>query len=117
MQLAGDPALRTESARAAVRANRESVLRRAGIGTPVVDYETVFNGFAAALTPQQRERVRRDPGVRQIWKNERRIVETISTPAFLGLDGPARARGAQPHRGAPGSSAAATAPPPTRRCR
>ncbi|WP_426508513.1 S8 family serine peptidase [Dactylosporangium sp. McL0621] len=55
----------------------------------MVDYETVFNGFAAALTPQQRERVRRDPGVRRIWKNERRTVETISTPAFLGLDGPA----------------------------
>ncbi|WP_433611457.1 S8 family serine peptidase [Dactylosporangium sp. CA-139114] len=91
VQLAGDPALRTESARAAVRANRESVLRRAGIGTTVVDYETVFNGFAAALTPQQRERVQRTPGVLRLWKNERRTTQTISTPAFLGLDGPAGA--------------------------
>ncbi|WP_432981491.1 S8 family peptidase [Dactylosporangium sp. CA-233914] len=87
VQLAGDPAGRTESARAAVRAGRESVLRRAGIGRTVVDYETVFNGFAAALTPQQREKAMRTPGVLRLWKNERRTVDTISTPAFLGLAG------------------------------
>jgi subtilisin family serine protease len=87
VQLAGDPALRTESARAAVRTNRAAVLRRAGIGRTVVNYETVFNGFAAALTPQQRVRVERDPGVLRLWKNERRTVETISTPTFLGLAG------------------------------
>ncbi|WP_432832480.1 S8 family serine peptidase [Dactylosporangium sp. CA-092794] len=87
VQLAGSPALRTESARAAIRTNRDMVLRAAGVGRTVADYDTVFNGFAAALTPQQRERVAGTPGVLRIWKNERRTVDTISTPAFLGLAG------------------------------
>ncbi|GAA3449585.1 S8 family serine peptidase [Dactylosporangium matsuzakiense] len=87
VQLSGDPALRTESARAAVRANRESVLRRAGIGRTVRNYDTVFNGFAAALTAAQRAKVVRTPGVARIWKNERHTADTISTPAFLGLAG------------------------------
>ncbi|WP_433211613.1 S8 family serine peptidase [Dactylosporangium sp. CS-047395] len=88
VQLAGDPALRTESARAGVRANRQAVLRGAGIGRTIYDYETAFNGFAAALTPAQREKVQRTPGVQRIWKNETRKVQTITTPAFLGLAGP-----------------------------
>ncbi|MGI5245936.1 S8 family serine peptidase [Dactylosporangium sp. CA-139066] len=96
VQLAGEPALRTESARAAIRANRDTVLRTAGIPKPVRDYETVFNGFAAALTPEQRDRVARTKGVLRLWKNERRTIDEKrdeklipedSTPAFLGLAG------------------------------
>ncbi|MER7009292.1 S8 family peptidase [Dactylosporangium sp. NPDC000555] len=87
VQLAGSPALRTESARAAIRTNRDVVLRTAGVSRTVRDYETVFNGFAAALTAEHRERVARTPGVLRIWKNERRTVDTISTPSFLGLTG------------------------------
>jgi subtilisin family serine protease len=88
VQLAGRPALRTESARPAIRTNRDLVLRRAGIARTVRDYETAFNGFAAPLTPRQRERVARTPGVLRVWKNERRTVDTISSPGFLGLAGP-----------------------------
>ncbi|WP_344610640.1 S8 family serine peptidase, partial [Dactylosporangium salmoneum] len=88
VQLQGRPALRTESARAAVRENRGTVLRAAGVSTTVRDYETAFNGFAAALTPAQRDKVARTPGVLRLWKNERRTVDTISTPSFLGLAGP-----------------------------
>lgn len=87
VQLAGGPAGRQESARAPIRTNRAAVLRAAGIATTVAEYETVFNGFAAALTPAQKTRVERTPGVRRLWKNERRTVDTISTPAFLGLSG------------------------------
>ncbi|MDG6107450.1 S8 family serine peptidase [Dactylosporangium aurantiacum] len=87
VQLAGDPAGRQESARGRIRADRAAVLRRAGIGRTVAVYESAFNGFAAALTPAQKARVERTPGVRRVWRNERRTVDTISTPDFLGLTG------------------------------
>ncbi|GAA1504322.1 hypothetical protein GCM10009827_017000 [Dactylosporangium maewongense] len=91
VQLEGDPAGRQESARGAIRAGRADVLRRAGIRRTVTVYESAFNGFAAALTPEQKARVERTPGVRHVWPNERRTVDTISTTGFLGLDGPAGA--------------------------
>ncbi|GGM16306.1 S8 family serine peptidase [Dactylosporangium sucinum] len=87
VQLAGDPAGRQEAARARIRADRAAVQQRAGIERTVADYESAFNGFAAALTPQQRARVERTPGVARVWPNERRTVNTVSTPSFLGLSG------------------------------
>ncbi|GAA0716566.1 S8 family serine peptidase [Dactylosporangium roseum] len=87
VQLAGDPTGRRESLRAGIRSNRAAVLRAAGVTKTVADYETVFNGFAAALTPAQKARVERTPGVVRLWKNEKRTVQTFSTPAFLGLSG------------------------------
>ncbi|MET7419224.1 S8 family peptidase [Dactylosporangium sp. NPDC005555] len=91
VQLDGDPAGRQESARAPIRDRRAAVLRQAGIGRTAAEYESAFNGFAAALTPEQKARVERTPGVRHVWANEKRTVDTISTPEFLGLAGPAGA--------------------------
>ncbi|MFC5001100.1 S8 family peptidase, partial [Dactylosporangium cerinum] len=78
---------RQEAARGRIRADRTAIMRRAGVPKAVAVYESAFNGFAAALTPAQKARVEQTPGVRQVWKNERRTLDTISTPDFLGLAG------------------------------
>jgi subtilisin family serine protease len=73
-----------------LRSARANVLRGAGVDAKrtVTDYDTAFNGFAAKLTSAEAERLRRSSGVANVWKNEILRVDTISTPKFLGLDGP-----------------------------
>jgi len=73
-----------------LRARRAEVLRSAGVNSAkvVATYDTAFTGFAAKLTSAEVNRLRQTRGVVNIWKNEIRQLNTISTPAFLGLDGP-----------------------------
>ena len=68
--------------RQVLRAERARVLREAGIKRTVAEYTTAFNGFAAALTPTEVDRLQRTRGVRKVWKNEIHNVDTTTTPAF-----------------------------------
>ncbi|GIF70574.1 hypothetical protein Asi02nite_00920 [Asanoa siamensis] len=69
--------------------SRARVLDRAGLSTSKVrhDYTLVFAGFSADLTAVEAERLKRTPGVANVWKNEIVHGETFTTPEFLGLDG------------------------------
>ena len=50
------------------------------------DYTTGFNGFAATMTADAANALRRSPGILSVSKNEIRSADTVSTPTFLGLD-------------------------------
>ena len=55
-------------------------------GAPIVArYSTVYNGFAAQLTAAEVQALRANPMVVAVHVDEARKLETISTPAFLGL--------------------------------
>ena len=55
-------------------------------GAPIVArYSTVYNGFAARLTAAEVQALRANPLVVAVHVDEARKLETISTPAFLGL--------------------------------
>lgn len=51
-------------------------------------YTTVFNGFAAELTAQQVNSLRKHPDVAYVWEDELRHADTVSTPDYLGMRGP-----------------------------
>jgi len=52
-------------------------------------YSISFNGFAARLTLAQVQRLKASGKVRQVTLDSVRVADTVSTPAFLGLDGAA----------------------------
>jgi subtilisin family serine protease len=70
-----------------------AVLRGAGVDPKkkLTEYSTVFNGFAAELTAAEAARISHTSGVVKIFKNELQTTQTVTTPRFLGLDGPAGA--------------------------
>jgi subtilisin family serine protease len=53
----------------------------------VYDYDVVLNGFAMRLTASEATRLQHTSGVLHVWQSESFKTDTISTPAFLGLDG------------------------------
>ena len=58
-------------------------------GAPIVArYSTVYNGFAARLTAAEVQALKSSPLVVDVFADEARKLETISTPAFLGLSTP-----------------------------
>ena len=58
-------------------------------GAPIVArYSTVYNGFAARLTAADVQALKSSPLVVDVFADEARKLETISTPAFLGLSAP-----------------------------
>jgi subtilisin family serine protease len=65
----------------------DQALNAVGGGTKVYDYQVVFNGFAAVLSPAQAEMLRRQPGVLNVWEDEKLKPHTQSTPRFIGLTG------------------------------
>ena len=71
-------------------ANKKNDIRRkTGVSAAqtVQDFDVTFNGFAAKLTEAQAAKLRHTAGVLNVWKNEVRKLDTISTPEFLGLEG------------------------------
>jgi hypothetical protein len=64
-----------------------AVFAAAGGGQKLYDYRYALHGFAATLTPAQAEKLKSVPGVISVQEDELRHVDTISTPAFVGLDG------------------------------
>ena len=69
------------------------VLEQAGIdpSRKIYDFAIVFNGFVADLTDVEAQRLRHTPGVVNVWKNTLLSGQTLSTPGFVGLDGPSGA--------------------------
>ncbi|GIH09987.1 hypothetical protein Rhe02_80540 [Rhizocola hellebori] len=72
-----------------LKAMHDKVLQASGINAKqkTDDLSVVLNGFAAKLTEGQAAKLARTPGVLNVWKNEIRKLDTISTPGFLGLEG------------------------------
>jgi subtilisin family serine protease len=68
---------------------KSDIRRKGGVSATqtVHDYDVAFNGFAANLTDTQAGKLRHTAGVLNVWKNEVRQADTVSTPAMLGLDG------------------------------
>ena len=75
--------------RAHLKDARSEVLRRASLGSraAVYNYDVVLNGFAMRLTAVEATRLQHTSGVLHVWPSETFTTDTISTPAFLGLDG------------------------------
>jgi subtilisin family serine protease len=60
------------------------VLSRAG-ATKLYGYHYAFNGFATTLTAEQLALVRSAPGVVSVERTREILMDTATTPAFLGL--------------------------------
>jgi len=54
----------------------------------IYSYIYAFNGFAAEMSDADAAKLRQDPNVLAVTKNEMVTVDTSSTPAFLGLTAP-----------------------------
>jgi subtilisin family serine protease len=70
-----------------LRSRHDTVAQQVGV-TKVYDYSNGFNGFSAKMTVGKAAQLARTPGVLSVSKNETRQADTVSTPAFLGLDKP-----------------------------
>ena len=68
-----------------LRGRHDAALNAVGGGRKLYSYNYTFNGFAADLTDAQAAKLRAMPGVLSVDKDETRLVDTASTPAFLGL--------------------------------
>jgi len=65
----------------------EQALQRVGGANKLYSYGYAFNGFAAELNQGQADKLRAMSGVLSVDKDEARMLDTSSTPAFLGLTG------------------------------
>ncbi|GII25468.1 S8 family serine peptidase [Planosporangium mesophilum] len=54
----------------------------------IAEYSTTWNGFAAKLTLTDVAKLKNTPGVVDVFRSKVHHVSTVSTPSFLGLDGP-----------------------------
>jgi subtilisin family serine protease len=72
-----------------LQAVHSEVLGRAGLASrpTVYNYDVTLNGVAMKLTATEANRLKHTSGVLNVWKSEIYKSDTISTPAFLGLDG------------------------------
>ncbi|MGQ0834014.1 MAG: S8 family peptidase [Gammaproteobacteria bacterium] len=66
----------------------DQALRKAGGGQKLYDYGFVFNGFAAVLTEAQAEKLKTMKDVVAVTPDTTDLVDTFTTPNFLGLAGP-----------------------------
>ena len=73
-----------------LKAQREAAMRSAGVAPSraTKTYDVAFSGFTASLTAAEAARLEKTPGVLNVWKDETRTADTVSTPTFLGLEGP-----------------------------
>ncbi len=67
-----------------LNASHDDVLSIVG-GEKIYDYNVVFNGFAAVLTPAQADALKARSDVVHVWEDELLKPQTQSTPEFLGL--------------------------------
>jgi len=59
----------------------------ASVSDVVYRYDTVLNGVAVVLTPEEAIKIAKSPGVLNVWRNEIRTADTTTTPDYLGLTG------------------------------
>jgi hypothetical protein len=65
----------------------DAVLASVGGGKKYYDYGYTFNGFTAELTEAQVAKLQATPGVVSVTKDVVLQLDTVTTPAFLGLSG------------------------------
>ena len=72
-----------------LRNEQRQTLRAAGLRESAKkhEYTVAFNGFAAELTQAEAEVLKKAPGVANVWEDEIRHADTVSTPDYLGLTG------------------------------
>ena len=66
----------------------DAALASVGDGNKLYSYGYVFNGFAAKVSDAQALKLAQTPGVLSVARDEVRVMDTATTPAFLGLTGP-----------------------------
>ena len=59
-----------------------------GGGRKLYDYRYAVNGFTAVLTPAQAAQLAQTPGVASVEPDAAAPLDTVTSPAFLGLDAP-----------------------------
>ena len=64
----------------------DAVLAKVGGAKKLYDYRYSLNGFAATLSPQQVNALRKVSGVVSVEKDAIGNIQTSSTPTFMGLD-------------------------------
>lgn len=77
--------------RAHLKSKQDNALRSAGVAASkrTHSFTNALNGFSAVLTPEQLEVMRHAKGVKKVLEDQWRQLDTDSSPAFLGLTGPA----------------------------
>ncbi len=68
-----------------LRTKQNATLAGAGGGARLYNYTYAFNGFAADLSDAAAQKLRGMPGVLSVVKDEKRQLDTATTPDFLGL--------------------------------
>jgi hypothetical protein len=70
-----------------LRMEKQRVLAEVGSPAVVYSYETATNGFAGTLTAVQASKLAGDSRVLAVVPNDRRTLDTVQSPGFLGLTG------------------------------
>ncbi len=70
-----------------LRGKQDAALASVGAGTRLYNYTYAFNGAAVDLSPAAVQKLRGMPGVLSVSKDEKRQLDTTTTPDFLGLRG------------------------------
>ncbi|MEP6503572.1 MAG: S8 family serine peptidase [Betaproteobacteria bacterium] len=68
-----------------LRSKQLSVLSTVSTGPAISQFDTVFNGFSAVLTPAQAAQLSLNASVASVSEDQLMTPATISTPTFLGL--------------------------------
>jgi hypothetical protein len=71
-----------------LKSSHDKALERVGGGKKLYDYGFVFNGFAATLTEAQAEEAKAAKNVVAVTPDSKDLLDTFTTPNFLGLTGP-----------------------------
>ena len=70
-----------------LKGKHDAALAKAGGGKKLYDYGFVFNGFAAVLTEAQAQKLRTMKNVVAVTPDSTDLLDTFTTPEFLGLTG------------------------------
>ena len=73
-----------------LRNAQRQALRDAGVtdNAKTHEFTVAFNGFTAKLTAGEASEMARTKGVLNVWEDEVRYADTVTTPDYLGLSGP-----------------------------
>ena len=70
-----------------LKGKHDKAIARVGGGEKLYDYGVTFNGFAAVLTEAQAEKMKAAKDVVSVTPDRVDVLDTSTTPAFLGLSG------------------------------